>query len=142
MLELVYASAATVRFSVADLATLLTLARARNATNGITGALFYDAGSFLQVLEGDEAVVEQTFERIGRDPRHARVLLLSRSVSEERRFGDWQMGFVEVTPKLRASLDGFSEFLGNGQLAVGGNPVALKKILDSFREGRYRQLVR
>ena len=55
----------------------------RNGEDGITGMLLYAGGNIMQVLEGDEAAVRRTYERIGRDPRHRNIMLLSELLERE-----------------------------------------------------------
>ena len=95
MIKLVYASRSVARLDADALRELLSAARARNAEDGITGMLLYAHGSFLQLLEGDEAAVDTTFERISADDRHSDLRLLDRAPIEARGFGDWSMGFEE-----------------------------------------------
>ena len=49
---------------------------ANNRRDDITGALIHDHAWFAQVLEGSEAVVSATFERILRDRRHSGIRLV------------------------------------------------------------------
>jgi hypothetical protein len=42
---------------------------------GIKGILLFNEGNFLQVLEGEERVVNNLYEKIARDDRH--ILLLN-----------------------------------------------------------------
>lgn len=97
MHQVIYSSAAVEPFSEASLAQLLARARLHNERLGITGLLLYDDGSFLQVLEGDQSVIEQLYETIGRDKRHHRVVALLRRDVAERHFGEWRMGFAAMT---------------------------------------------
>jgi len=97
MIRLVYVSAATVPFTDATLAQLLLISRENNTRAGITGMLLYRDGDFLQVLEGEEHAVRETFRRIARDSRHARTLVLDDSAISEREFSDWSMGFRRVS---------------------------------------------
>ena len=50
-------------------------ARRLNARDDITGALICRADIYLQLLEGPEATVRQTMERIKRDDRHLEVVM-------------------------------------------------------------------
>jgi hypothetical protein len=61
VLQLVYASAAAVPFTIAQLESLLTKARRKNSLCDVTGMLLYHEGSFFQVLEGPEAAVRKVF---------------------------------------------------------------------------------
>jgi hypothetical protein len=64
-----------------------------NQRDRITGALVYDREWFAQMLEGREAVVSETFERILRDRRHSNVTLVVMQPVAERRFANcWMMG--------------------------------------------------
>ncbi len=142
MIELIYASVATVPFSAPDLTSLLAKARQRNSVTDISGVLLFHKGSFLQVLEGDEAAVDSTLARIGKDPRHQGVLLLSRRQIEQRAFADWRMGFLAVTASMQSKIDGFSDFLQNGYATLLGNAPAVTRILSAFREGSYHRSIR
>ena len=73
--------------------------RRRNEASGITGALMFSSGVFIQVLEGPVGAVEATFERICLDLRHRHVRLLELAIAEERVFAEWAM--VQVTPTLQ-----------------------------------------
>ena len=76
------------------IATLLSECLARNARCGITGALMFGDGRFLQVLEGPEDAIDAIFMRINCDCRHQNVRLLSRTHSDKRLFAAWTMAFV------------------------------------------------
>lgn len=93
MLQLVYASSATHLFSPDDLVDILRASRRNNAEAGVTGALLYSDGNFMQVLEGPEGPVTETYDRIAKDPRHRGVLPLLRQAVDERQFPEWTMGF-------------------------------------------------
>jgi hypothetical protein len=80
--------------TAAEIRTILATSQANNARVGVTGALMFNAGCFAQVLEGPQAAVETTFERIQQDDRHGEVFLLAFERSEVRAFDSWSMGFV------------------------------------------------
>jgi len=80
---------------------ILAISRRNNATAGVTGLLLYDGKRFLQALEGSEAAVSTTYERIKLDTRHRGIVLLSSKVVEARSFGDWSMQ-PKRSPKPRA----------------------------------------
>ena len=91
-----------------DLPTILAQSRANNGLNGISGLLYADGRSYLQVLEGTPEAVGHVFSRIGIDPRHADLRILSDELSGERIFGDWAMASVpdEGGDLVRARLAG------------------------------------
>lgn len=142
LVQLVYVSAAIKPFSQADLLELLSKARVNNSIIGVTGLLLYHNQSFFQILEGQEEAVTTLFARIGRDQRHDRVLLLSKKNVEERNFGDWSMGFVDVE-QAAVKLPGFVRLLEaqSSFLDLQGDSGLVAKLIDGFQEGRWRQSV-
>lgn len=69
---------------------LITSTR-RNRPEGITGLLFADGESFVQVLEGADAQVIACYERIVQDDRHSEVRLRSLTSIDTRSFPRWSM---------------------------------------------------
>jgi hypothetical protein len=98
MHQIVYTSAATERFSSADLERLLLGARKRNRMLGVSGMLVFHAGTFLQALEGEKRAVSEIFASIASDRRHDNIAVLHRGPGfDQRIFGDWSMGFADFT---------------------------------------------
>lgn len=106
LIHLVYTSSATHLMAQAELMELLSVSRARNADAGITGALLYCDGTFMQALEGPPEAVDATFARIACDPRHHDTIQLLRAETPERHFPEWSMGFQPVG-RLPDGVDGF-----------------------------------
>lgn len=112
MIELVYISHATEEFGQAELLEILKVSRRNNQANDITGILLFDGNSmFLQTLEGPESGVLETYERIKQDTRHDQVYRLGIREVTERAFGEWQMGFKNLTEYDVSDIDGYSDFL-------------------------------
>ncbi|MBP6897701.1 MAG: BLUF domain-containing protein [Pseudacidovorax sp.] len=101
LVRLLYASRA-VDVSPGALDSILSTGRAHNMASGITGILCYGGGVFLQALEGGRTAVNALYAHILRDPRHKDVVLLHYEEIQERRFGGWTMGQVNLN-KLNAS---------------------------------------
>ena len=91
MRQILYVSLSTVPGDKADLANILEQSRHNNALDGITGLLWSDGESFLQVFEGPKASVALTFDRILADSRHHSLKTLSDRLITEREFGTWNM---------------------------------------------------
>jgi hypothetical protein len=93
--HLLYQSQARVPFDTAALTALLHQARAFNRTHHLSGLLLHTPDNrFLQILEGEEAVVRALYyDHIAADPRHHRCCLLGAGACAERSFADWNMGF-------------------------------------------------
>ena len=117
MISLVYISAAITEFDADDLQELLNRARQNNSRIGVTGLLLYVGGNILQILEGEEAIVQSLYNQISRDPRHRRLMKLFEGPINERQFGRWSMalanpallgpqGDVEGLSVIRAGLAG------------------------------------
>ncbi|MEJ8283366.1 MULTISPECIES: BLUF domain-containing protein [Curtobacterium] len=112
LLSLVYMSAADEPFDQDRLDALLEHARARNGASGLSGLLVYKDGRFMQLLEGPEAAVLETYQRIIEDPRHTDVGLLVEERIHTPRFGEWTMAFDRGHEA--ALPDGFDTFLTDG----------------------------
>lgn len=93
-----------------DLEEILEHARINNAAKGITGALVYVEGVFLQILEGDRGSVEHLMARISKDLRHETVTVLRESEIPAATFGDWNMAYVSATAEQVAKWAGLSTF--------------------------------
>jgi hypothetical protein len=74
------------------LRAILASSRRNNAETGLTGFLLFDRTWFFQVVEGERRAVLATYERIGKDPRHADVTLLALRDIPARTFPSWSMG--------------------------------------------------
>lgn len=70
MRQLIYVSSTKRDVPDATLNEILSVSRRNNEPAGITGMLMYLEGGFLQVLEGERAQVESTYQRICADKRH------------------------------------------------------------------------
>lgn len=101
--RLVYVSCSGRPVRLEEAETIAKCAAARNAAVAISGFLLYTPGHFMQALEGEPAVVDATFARIARDPRHHRVQRLCVGPVEQRRFAAWSMGFAFFGPAERRS---------------------------------------
>ena len=96
MYHIIYSSRAKEAMTLTTLVVLLMQARALNEQHHITGALVYGDGQFMQVMEGEEAVLQALYERIVQDPRHHDVRTLAEGPIARRSFAQWSMAFGEV----------------------------------------------
>ncbi len=93
MIELLYHSEAGIAFDDKLIESILTTARDRNAKEDITGMLFFDGETFIQILEGPEERVDRVFASICQDNRHCKIGHIYRGQIFERSFADWRMGY-------------------------------------------------
>ena len=129
--SLAYESQASVPFTEPDLLDLLSRSRANNAERDVTGILLYRQGTFLQVLEGPRAKVEELYARISADTRHHAVDTVLVEDRQERRFPDWTMGFADVDGHL-GDVDGFNDVLSSVQGPDGEDSPQFRELLALF----------
>lgn len=137
MIQLLYCSAASSPFSPEALRALLVGARSHNTAAAVSGMLLHVDGWFFQVLEGELEPVTALFTRIGGDPRHHRVQLLSKLDITVRNFADWSMGFFDASGK-GAALPGYRRTTGFADLL--GDTALIERLVTEFRGGRWRSL--
>jgi hypothetical protein len=134
---LVYVSSAVKLFAREELVRLLRKSRANNARNGITGMLLYKDGNFMQILEGEQAAVVETYARISGDRRHRNQIVLLRGEEDERQFPEYKMGFYDLNSPEVHGLPGYSEFLNSPLTGkeFDGDPSRSRKLLLTFKRG-------
>ncbi len=113
LIRIIYISAATSNLSDRELKTLLTDARERNKRRNITGLLIYKNRTFMQVLEGEESVVHELFEKIKRDPRNNAMVKLVEEPIVKRDFANWYMGFENLEHYSQQALPAYVEIFDN-----------------------------
>jgi len=111
MRRFVYVSEAYEPFDADGLTELLTGSRKRNEEVGLTGMLLYRNQRFMQVLEGPGDALQETVNRIMRDPRHGSFCVLADQQVSDRLFADWSMAFAVPRGERAAQQPGFSHFL-------------------------------
>jgi len=109
LVRLMYVSRATAPIQPEELELILQQSKRNNPHLGITGVLCSSGRIFLQALEGGRTAVNQLYNRIATDPRHAEVVLLSYQEIHERRFAGWSMGQVNMARLNPALLLKYSE---------------------------------
>ena len=131
---LVYTSIASRKMSDDDLKVLLKTIRKNNEIRQVTGILLYLDPFFIQVLEGEEGIVNNLFTRIKQDSRHNKVSLIYRKPIDERYFSNWTMGFSKITYENVSTLEGFSDFLQRPTAEFFSNsPSKVDELLYKFK---------
>ncbi|MCU0919418.1 MAG: BLUF domain-containing protein [Burkholderiaceae bacterium] len=106
--QIIYSSKSATPMQMDELEELLEHARTSNAEKGITGALVYVDGVFLQVLEGELDTVRELMEKISKDYRHETVTVLKEGATPAASFSDWEMAYVSATRQQVAEWAGLS----------------------------------
>jgi hypothetical protein len=120
LVRLLYASRAVPALGPEEVTAIVQRSRADNQALGVTGALCYSEGVFMQLLEGGRAAVSRLYGRIASDPRHRDLELLSYEEISERRFGAWCMGQVNMARLNPALLLKYSEHAALEPFGVSG----------------------
>jgi hypothetical protein len=109
MRQLVYRSITTAPSGKAadDIPGIIYDAAARNGLEGITGLLYCEDDSFLQLVEGHDDAIDDLLDRLYADDRHRDLRILADREVDEREFGDWTMAYRD----RRESIDAFDERL-------------------------------
>ncbi|MDP3280367.1 MAG: BLUF domain-containing protein [Nitrosomonas sp.] len=95
--RLVYVSKLSLPLNQKEILEIGRKASLNNQKIDVTGILIGVGDYFFQILEGEEATINQLVEKISRDPRHRDVTILSAETDcEERLFSDWNMKAVTL----------------------------------------------
>ena len=119
------------------LPSILEAAVRNNKRRSLTGMMLYSDGNILQVLEGEDDLVHQTFHSILADARHHGVFVLKDSEIAARHFTAWSMGFKQLTSvDLEAVPAAASVFRARGdEIALRVRQSDALDILKLFAEG-------
>jgi Sensors of blue-light using FAD len=101
--------------------SILKTAQAWNQANKITGVLCQGQGVFLQVLEGERAMVTKLYARIYADQRHTNVELIHCESIAQRRYEKWSMAQVnlsDIDPKTKIEWSAFEPYSATGLLVM------------------------
>jgi hypothetical protein len=139
--QVLYGSSAVLPITQTEIDDILSGARRRNAETGITGILFYLEGNFLQLLEGEEPALSETYQRIAKDQRHRNLIKLVDGTISQRSFAGEAMGFRAINgQEIDANPELFVHSNGRWILRDGaGVDERLKILIETFlmvNEGR------
>lgn len=133
--QIIYSSASATPMQMDDLEDILESARESNAQAGITGALVYVDGFFLQILEGDAKAVQELMGRIAKDVRHETVTVLKRGQVSAAAFSDWNMAYVSATAEQVAKWAGLSGTTGAPDVVADmqSHPAKVTQVAEHIR---------
>jgi Sensors of blue-light using FAD len=132
---LVYVSSATSLFSRQEIDEILALSHQNNTRLDVSGILLYKDGNLMQLLEGDEEVVEALYAKISADPRHGGLIRMWDGTEDERQFPDWSMAFRDLNGPDAFGTPGYSDFLTTAPTGKGltMDVTHCRQLLDLFR---------
>jgi hypothetical protein len=108
---LFYCSLAKKDISKDDILNILSWSRQYNKKNDVTGILLYwkKTNQFMQVLEGEENILLNLYDKICKDTRHSLIKIIYQEDIIARGFKAWTMAFQAIDETHTSGLDGFSE---------------------------------
>ncbi|MFN3313351.1 MAG: BLUF domain-containing protein [Hyphomonas sp.] len=96
LFRLVYVSTARAGLTEADIEDILDASQSNNDERYITGYLVHNGPSFMQLIEGPRAEVDEIFRRILADARHTGVVRILAEWCLTRAFPEWSMNYFRV----------------------------------------------
>lgn len=119
------------------LSQLSSVAAKANQGRGVTGLLLYNAGHFLQVLEGEREAVDLLFQKIRIDMRHEEITRLAYYPIKERVFERWNMGLLDFSAQANLDPAVFEDSLADLRNAAYGGATTVRsavlKLLRTFQ---------
>lgn len=104
--KIIYQSFASAPIGEVEIAHILESSRKNNSALQITGCLLYHDREFLQLLEGEEKVVDALMAKIETDPRHSDISIIDSQTTNERLYHDWSMAYEPLDLPLMKQLEG------------------------------------
>lgn len=104
--RIVYVSRAADGVGLRDCYDIIRTAHNRNSARGLTGALLFLDGCFVQVLEGPEQALRERYAAILKDPRHHGLELRFDGLVGETLFPhEWMAlrGDADIAPALKTA---------------------------------------
>jgi len=102
--QVLYISKTTRAMSDAELHDIASKARMKNEREGITGALLFVENSFVQVIEGKDASIEDLLAALRADNRHRDITILMDRQVRSRDFQNWSMGIITISEEKKADV--------------------------------------
>ena len=125
---LLYLGVARREFSNENLQLLLEQSRVRNELLDVTGKLIHCEGTFIQLLEGTQQIVEAIYKSIKNDDRLVATKLITIGSSRERYYKNWSMAFKDISLKEINELENCSH-LDVSDYIKNASSVKLLKLL-------------
>jgi hypothetical protein len=80
-----------------EIENILAACKTNNAPLDITGVLLYSETKFIQYVEGESSALTKLYDKIKKDTRHEKAVMISYSPIPARIFPSWQMGSRKIT---------------------------------------------
>lgn len=135
MICIVYISSAKLGLTYSEIINIVEDSRINNEKNGLTGLLLFNSGNFMQLLEGEESVVDALYRKIEKDRRHTEVKLLLKEPITHRNFNNWTMGFKNIEKLKEIKPELLNSFLTDelNFSVYQKNPYRALEFLETFK---------
>ncbi|PZR30336.1 MAG: bluf domain protein [Azospira oryzae] len=80
-----------------EIEKILASCKKNNPPLNITGALLYSENQFIQYVEGEAIELMSLYDKIKKDQRHEKTVMISYSPITDRIFPSWHMGNRKIT---------------------------------------------
>ena len=130
--ELIYASRAKKKFDTEQILKLATESASNNAKFGVTGLLIHHENYFIQLLEGDQFILNGLYLRICQDRRHFDCRLLSYDAISQKSFRNWSMELILASGGLIK--EKFRDYFPDSFSPFSLSPDNSKKLMRDFAE--------
>ncbi|MBL4678186.1 MAG: BLUF domain-containing protein [Mucilaginibacter sp.] len=107
MKTIVYVSRSAYPMHENQLFDILHSSRIHNEALNISGVLLYADSTFIQLLEGRDAIIDALYKRIQADERHNNIITLLNENIVEKSFEQWLMGFAVTDATKTQKLIGY-----------------------------------
>lgn len=134
-----YFSTALESTSEHDIVDIVEFSRIKNARLGITGILLYVNGNIVQVLEGQQELVEDLYKSIQADPRHTDVRTVISHPIAQRLFSHWYMGYETLTTQQYEEVQDIIAAEPQDMAAFDPDQPVILRMLKRFFDVNHRQ---
>ncbi|RAW02606.1 BLUF domain-containing protein [Pseudochryseolinea flava] len=90
--HLAYVSVRKKNCTEEEIEKILAACKINNAPLDITGVLLYSETKFIQYVEGESTSLMALYDKIKKDARHEKAVMISYNPIQSRIFPSWQMG--------------------------------------------------
>lgn len=94
--QLVYVSNRKSNCTNEEIEKILESCKSNNSPLDITGVLLYTDKKFIQLVEGDNKLINSLYDKIKTDTRHDNVRMVSLMPIKEKSFPSWHMGSKKI----------------------------------------------
>ncbi len=143
MIQTTYISTPSHPMSTEDLMHILNAARLNNIHLGVSGMLLFTGNEFIQILEGEEKVIEDLLATIKKDPRHRDFRIIEKKKITTREYADWTMGFKRIDKEDLRDVPGLNKIFDTDLSGeIDHNKLKLiNSLLNHFRnEGKKKNI--